>query len=76
MTNKREQGTCCHWGRSFGFLRDAEGAEVFVHERSLLMTGWRALHVGDQVLFRRSLDSVGRTCAVDVELVNNETEVA
>lgn len=39
--------------RGFGFIRAEDGVECFVHQRHLVMGGWRTLEAGQPVRFTR-----------------------
>jgi cold shock CspA family protein len=49
-----------HPDREFGFIRpDAGGADVFVHSRTLAMSGIKTLSAGDRVEYERVQDNRG-----------------
>ena len=61
------RGTVLRWlgDKGFGFLRAADGGNLFVHENQL--TDATALSVGQHVEYQVGTDKKGRTCAVSVK---------
>ena len=45
------RGTVKWFGKSYGFITDSEGNDVFVHHKQIKMDGFRLFHSGDIVSF-------------------------
>eukprot|EP00929_Paragymnodinium_shiwhaense_P013983 TRINITY_DN121839_c0_g1_i1.p1 TRINITY_DN121839_c0_g1~~TRINITY_DN121839_c0_g1_i1.p1 ORF type:complete len:467 (+),score=133.01 TRINITY_DN121839_c0_g1_i1:106-1506(+) len=66
-TRGREVGTCLDFdkGKGFGFLRDADGEKIFVHQSQIVATGFRRLEENQKVSFTRG-ENRGKPWAEDV----------
>lgn len=58
--------------RGYGFLAADEGGEIFVHQRDILMEGFRFLEIGQRVRYWMG-EKDNRIKAINVSLINNET---
>ena len=52
--------------RGYGFIYDLDGKEIFVHQSSINMDGFRSLHADDIVQFEIGAGKNGREQAVNV----------
>lgn len=70
------KGTVKHWNvdRGFGFIaRDDGESDTFVHISGVLGSHARGLQVGDRVAFDLAAGKDGRSKAVEVRLLDEDT---
>ena len=57
--------------RRFGFIEpDGGDTDVFVHITAVKECGLAGLHQGQRIRYEVGQDSAGRTCALDLELLD------
>ncbi len=60
--------------RGFGFIRTAEGKDLFFHRKELEGVDYDSLREGEEVEFEVGRDRIGRPQAVRVRLAQPKTE--
>ncbi|MFC1919964.1 cold-shock protein [Chloroflexota bacterium] len=60
--------------RGFGFIRTAEGKDLFFHRKELEGVGYDSLREGKEVEFEVGRDRIGRSQAVRVRLAQPKAE--
>lgn len=60
--------------KGYGFIGVPGHVDLFVHQTSILMDGFRTLTPGDRVSFDIGEDWGGRKCAVDVFVIEKGDE--
>jgi len=72
MTQQREVGTVKWFNntKGYGFIAREDGADAFVHYRSISGEGYRTLHEGDKVEFLLGNGEKGLQ-AEDVKKINS-----
>lgn len=57
--------------KGYGFIRDEEGKDIFVHYSNITMEGRKSLNQNDIVEFEIGEGTTGRTQAVNVKRISN-----